>query len=178
MQTESHPDFVVFDHFIEILILSIFPHVSEFVYPSQYLDIREKCQICTIPIVLGEIDLIIWQLGVQLTRIFVLPYQQIGVSKVLVRRSTILGDRRMCNLCNLVDKDHHIFLQNFSACKEIVNEAEAIDGKCLLTRDHGIHVSTTRHVLGDDSRTSITETKDKQVTNLLNGVFKNCSFKI
>jgi hypothetical protein len=81
-------------------------------------------------------------------------------------------------LRNLVHKDHDFFLKDFGCDGEAVNEAESKDGKSFLSWQHGIHVSTTCHVLRDNGRASISESQDEQVTNLLNGVFQDGSFKI
>ena len=84
----------------------------------------------------------------------------------------------MGDFSDFIHEDHHIFLQDFSAGEEVMDEAETEDGIGLLSGDHRVHVSTTGHVLRDDSGASITETKDQQMANLLDGIFQYGSLQV
>ena len=69
------------------------------------------------------------------------PNDQETVAKILICRASVLGNRRMRNLSNLVYESDHILLQHLGADSEVMDEAEAENSVGLLPRHHWVHVT-------------------------------------
>lgn len=76
----------------------------------------------------------------------------------------------MSDLSNLIHEGDHILLQHFGADCELVDEAESKYSVSLLPWHHRVHIATRTDILGNDTRTSLAESKRKQVTNFLDGL--------
>ena len=71
--------------------------------------------------------------------------------------STKLVDSSVHYLCDFVHEHHHASLQHLSGVSEISDVAESEDGHDLLSRNHGVDLSSLPHILCNDLRACLTE---------------------
>ena len=86
-----------------------------------------------------------------------LPHAQECFSYVLVWGSSKLVNARVSNLSNFVNVKENIIAEHFSSLYELVYVAETENRVSFDTRNHGVQVTTTRNVLGNDETSSFTK---------------------
>jgi len=77
----------------------------------------------------------------------------------------------------LIDKNHDVFLKDLSSVSKVSNVTEAENSHDLLSRNDGVHASTTLNVLGYNLRASLTEPKSKKGSDVYNSPLKNIGLK-
>jgi hypothetical protein len=113
-----------------------------------------------------------------LRRIMELPNKQKGLSDVFIYRPAISVSHGVSYFGNSVYISHNVRLKNLGALHELVQDAESEDCVGLLPWHHWIDVSTTCHVLADDSSASLSKAESEERPNLDNSLFKRDSLII
>mmetsp|Transcript_39839 Transcript_39839/g.104313 ORF Transcript_39839/g.104313 Transcript_39839/m.104313 type:complete len:255 (-) Transcript_39839:1682-2446(-) len=103
------------------------------------------------------------------------PDQQESLSDILVRRPSIFIHNPVHNLRNLVDKNHHLVLEDLCGVRKILNVTVAEDAVDHAAGDHSVDARrvVALHILPDDLCTSLSEPQGQQAPNLDNGFLQN-----
>ena len=122
-------------------MFSIVANMLVFVHAGEHFEERQDGHVCYVSVLSRELDLLQILFSFELFWVRELPDDQEAVAKVLICRTSVLSNRCMRNLSNLVYESDDILLKHFRTDCKIMNEAEAENSVCLLSGHHRIHVT-------------------------------------